>query len=386
MAEDAPVPAPRRAKASLRLNVRGWVYLALTLSVAFAAAFKGNNLLFAVFCVLFGLLGASGYLTWAVARKLEVSRILPETAVVGETFTLALRIRNAKKVWPAFCIRFEDRLTHEGRPATLQPTPVWLPYAKPGGRAKGTYYAAAHERGWARFGPYAVSSEFLTGLFTWRAVLGGEDKLLVVPRLGRLNRRLVGTLLARGETSPFSSPEADAGDEEFAGLREYRPGDHPRRIDWKMSARLPGGDLLVRELENPKVRDAVILLDTFLPNPGDARRRARLERAVSFAATLADHLLADQYLVTLRAFGPDPISLELEPRRGATDDLLVNLALLKPCRAHPVGDLVAAEECRSDRVYFVLKAGDDALPPWDGEARSVVVDASEMKALMHEPD
>ena len=64
----------------------------------------------------------------------------------------------------------------------------------------------------------------------------------------------------------------------------------------------------------PVDRDAVILLDTFLPNPGDARRRARLERAVSFAATLADHLLADQYLVTLRAYGPDPVSLELEPR------------------------------------------------------------------------
>jgi len=386
MADDAPVPAPRRARARFRLNARGWVFFGLSLSVAFAAAFKGNNLLFAVFCVLFGLLVTSGFLTWAVARNLEVTRVLPESAQVGETFAIGIRIRNRKRLWPAFCIRFEDRLSHEGRPASLQPTPVWLPFAKPGARVKGTYYAVAHERGWARFGPFHVRSEFLTGLFTWTARLGEEDKLLVVPRLGRLNRRLVTTLLAKGETSPFSSPEADAGDEEFAGLREYRPGDHPRRIDWKMSARLPGGELLVRELENPKIRDAVILLDTFLPNPGDVRRRARLERAVSFAATLADHLLADQYLVTLRAFGPDPVSLELEPRRGAVDDLLMNLALLKPCRAHPIGDLIAAEQPRADRVYFVLKAGEEALPAWEGESRSVTVDASEMKALMHEPD
>jgi uncharacterized protein (DUF58 family) len=386
MADDVSEAAPRRPKASFRLTARGWVFLALMTSVGFAAAFKANNLLFAVFCVLFGLLSVSAWLTWAVARGLSLTRILPETAVVGETFVLGLRVVNRKRFWPAFCLRLEDRLGHEGRLAAIQPSAVWIPFARPGARLRASSYVVAHERGWAKLGPCAVSSEFLTGLFSYRTVLPGDDRLLVVPRLGRLNRRLVAGLLARGETSPFSSPEGDAGDEEFAGLRDYRPGDHPRRIDWKMSARVPSGRLLVREMENPRVRDAVVLLDTFLPNAGDARRRARLERAVTFAATLAEHLLAEQYLVTLRAFGPDPVSLDLEPRRGAVDDLLVNLALVRPSRVHPVADLVLQEEVRSDRVYFLLKAADEPLPEWEGQARSLVIDASEMKVLLHEPD
>jgi hypothetical protein len=123
------------------------------------------------------------------------------------------------------------------------------------------------------------------------------------------------SLLARADYSPLVSRDAAPGDDEFAGLREYRNGDPLRRVDWKMSARLPSGRLLVREYEAPRARDAVVFLDTFMPNPNDPRRRARLERAIVFAATLADHLLSEQFVVRFRAFGPDPVAIDLEPRR-----------------------------------------------------------------------
>ncbi|HEX7899400.1 MAG TPA: DUF58 domain-containing protein [Planctomycetota bacterium] len=382
MSDESAAPRP---KDSFRLNARGAVYLGLMTSVALASAFKGNNLLLAVFCVLFGLFVVSAVLTWLTARRLILTRAVPETASLGEVFPVVLRIHNAKKIAPAVCVRFEDRLTYEGRPALLQPTPVWLPLAKAGGRVRGTYYVTAHERGWAKLGPFSVASEFPPGLFSARTSAGGEDRFLVVPKLGSLNRRLVTSLLARADYSPLVSRDASPGDDEFAALREYRDGDPLRRVDWKMSARLPGGRLLVREYEAPRARDAMVFLDTFMPNPNDPRRRARLERAIVFAATLADHLLSEQFVVRFRAFGPDPVAIDLEPRRGSIDELLVALALVKPARSRQLAELLATENPSSDRVYFVLRIGEEPPPEWEAAPRTVSIDPSEMKRLLHEP-
>lgn len=379
---DGPSPRP---KGAFRLNARGAVYLGLMTSVALASAFKGNNLLLAVFCVLFGLFLVSAALTWLTARNLILTRVVPETAALGEVFPVVLRIHNAKKIAPAVCLRIEDRLSYEGRPALLQPTPVWLPLAKPGGRVRGSYYVTAHERGWAKLGPFSVTSEFPPRLFTARSAAGGEDRFLVVPKIGAFNRRLVSHLMAKADYSPLVSRDAAPGEDEFAGLREYRHGDPLRRVDWKMSARLPSGRLLVREYEAPRARDAVVLLDTFLPNPNDQRRRSRLERAIVFAATLADHLLSEQFVVRFRAFGPEPIALDLEPRRGSIDELLVALALLKPARSKAFAELLAAEDASRDRIYFALRIGDEPPPDWEAAPRTISIDPAEMKRLLHEP-
>lgn len=367
-----------------RVNARGWVFLALAFSVAFAAGVKGNNLLFAVFSILFGIFLVSGVLTVLVARKIEVARLLPEAVTAGEVFTVGLRFRNAARRVPAFCLRFEDRLTYEGRPAPLQPAPVWLPSARPGERVRASTFATAHQRGWARLGPLTVVSEFFPGFFTWRAVLPLEDPLLVLPRRGFLNRRIVNTCMARIDYSDAVPTAYLHGDEEFASLREYRPGDSLRRIHWKMSARLQGR-LLVREFEDAQVRDAVVLLETFVPNPGDSRRRMRLERAVTFAATLAEALLSENYRVRFRAFAPDPLTLGIEPRRGALDELLYELAVLKPTRTHPLDDLLASEDPGTRDVYFILRIGHEPLAPSEVLRRALVVDTADMRSLMHVP-
>src|SRR5436853_7391127 len=136
----------RLPRGSFRMNGRGWVYLALSASVAFAAALKGNNLLFAIFCILIAQFVVSAVLTVLVARGIELSRILPPSAVAGEVFALGIRLRNLKRFWPAFCLRIEDRIDSAGRPSPLPPTPVWIPMAGPRRRVRTTSYATAAER------------------------------------------------------------------------------------------------------------------------------------------------------------------------------------------------------------------------------------------------
>src|SRR3982751_602436 len=100
----------RTKRGSFRVNGRGWVYLVLAASVAFAAALKGNNLLFAIFCVLIAQFLVSAVLTVVVARGVYLSPVLPASAVAGEVFALGIRLRNLKRFWPAFCLRIEDRI------------------------------------------------------------------------------------------------------------------------------------------------------------------------------------------------------------------------------------------------------------------------------------
>jgi uncharacterized protein (DUF58 family) len=373
----------RTKRWSFRVNGRGWIFLALTASVAFAAALKGNNLLFAIFCILAAQFLVSAVLTVAVARDIELSRILPASAVAGSLFTIGIRLRNRKRFWPVFCLRIEDRIGATARPAGLPPTPVWIPMAGPRKRIRTACYATAPERGWARLGPFTVVSEFTPGLFTYRRVVPVVNRLLVYPRLGILNRRFVDPLLARVEYSELASSDFARGEEEFAGLRDFREGDSPRSIHWKMSARVPDR-LLVREHDDPRVRDVAILLETFIPKAHDPRRRGRLERAIAFSATLADGLLAEGYRVRFRAFGPDRVALDLDPRARDIDELLRELALLKPSRTRTIGDLVAGEEDPKEEVLFLLRIGDEPFPQKDQLPHAVVLHGADMKGLMDE--
>ena len=103
---------------------------------------------------------------------------------------------------------------------------------------------------------------------------------------------------------------------------------------------------------------------------------------MTFAATLAETLLAESYTLTFKAFAPEPVSLDLAPRRGALDDLLSALAVLKPSRVHTLADLATDVPPGGDTAVFVLRIGNDPIGPWDGRPRTLVIDSSDMKKLM----
>jgi uncharacterized protein (DUF58 family) len=94
-------------------------------------------------------------------------------------------------------------------------------------------------RGRVRLARFEIATRYPFGLFRAWAVLHPDTDCLVYPKP------------ARTAPSPPQAPGASGagtttrGDEDFAGLKEYHPGDSPRRIAWKAHAR--GGELLVKE-------------------------------------------------------------------------------------------------------------------------------------------
>jgi uncharacterized protein (DUF58 family) len=86
---------------------------------------------------------------------------------------------------------------------------------------------------------------------------------------------------------------------EFADLRPFTPGDRPRRVNWRASARR--GVLWVNEAHPERNADVVLFLDAF----AELRRAGpgTLDLAVGAAGSLAERYLRDKDRVGLVSFG-----------------------------------------------------------------------------------
>ena len=104
---------------------------------------------------------------------------------------------------------------------------------------------------------------------------------LVEQRFGHHPGRLdPGNLPAtrRALASPRMRSAKRPGGQEFRSLREYRPGDDPRRIAWRITARQ--GKPVLKEMEQENRGRVAILLSTTLAGVAPRERRAAMEAAV----------------------------------------------------------------------------------------------------------
>ena len=114
--------------------------------------------------------------------------------------------------------------------------PVSIPA---GGEATVNLRVATRRRGWVVLDRVEISTRFPYGLFRAWAVLHPGRRCLVYPR--------------PADSAPPPPPAPGLGgagamrrgDDDFAGLKDYHPGDPPRHIAWKAYAK--GGELLVKE-------------------------------------------------------------------------------------------------------------------------------------------
>ncbi|MEN3340748.1 MAG: hypothetical protein V7644_152 [Actinomycetota bacterium] len=146
-------------------------------------------------------------------------------------------------------------------------------------------------------GPLFVRSRDRLGFHSWEAKIGGRTPLRVYPRAETLH-----ALLPPLETQVFvgSQVSRSRGDGiEFADIREWAPGDRPRRINWRASARR--GELWVNDQHPERNTDVVLFLDTFT----EAGRggRGTLDLTIRAAVSLAHRYLERKDRVGLVSFG-----------------------------------------------------------------------------------
>jgi uncharacterized protein (DUF58 family) len=227
-----------------------------------------------------------------VAAEVTVDR---ERALVDDQVTLQLTLRSADPV---------ERL----EVLVVVPPGLVGPDGAAGSWAVAVRLAAGEERTLAvpltcrRWGAYRLGQVHLRAhdrfrLFTWERQLDGQAVLKVFPVPDAL-RALVRPFETQVSTGSHVATQRGDGIE-FADLRPFLPGDRPRSINWRATARR--GDLMVNQRHPERATEVVLFLDSFLDVRGPTG--STLDQAVGAAASLAAAYLRQRDRVGLVSFG-----------------------------------------------------------------------------------
>ncbi|MDB6173836.1 MAG: hypothetical protein JWL59_3147 [Chthoniobacteraceae bacterium] len=277
------------------------------------ASLSGSTLLMAAWqpsplpaALAIGLLGALGFARWKAPRSLagiQAQWVFPASVHALNEVTVGVVLMADKgsppvtlEAWQPMRRRFEIVSRFAG--LGLDPSRAW-------------WIACFPKRGRAFLPALVVETRQPFGLVAARASAGFGFELIVFPALGQIRREFEARIERWLETH---SPGADDGDDEFAYLREYRPGDHPRSIHWKASARR--GSILVSQRHAVVSRRLSLVVDTTA-----GTHAWKLERLLSAAATLVDYFFKKGWALTLFGhFAPDGM-------KAGREELLELLAL-----------------------------------------------------------
>jgi uncharacterized protein (DUF58 family) len=162
-------------------------------------------------------------------------------------------------------------------------------------------YAANGPRGGYVFNDVKVEAMDHFGVRPSRQQVPVRSELFVFPPFTRLKDITIRTRRTRVYSGTIPARIGGPG-VEFFGLREYQPGDPPRWINWRASAR-HNETLYANEFQQERVADVGIVLDgrekTNLFRDG----RSLFEHSVLAAASLADAFLSQGNRVGLLHYG-----------------------------------------------------------------------------------
>ncbi len=185
--------------------------------------------------------------------------------------------------------RFELQLSNEHSKSE----PVALPA---GARGEREVTVPAPRRGLLKLDRFEVSTRYPFGLFRAWSILHMESPCVVYPRPSE-----PGKTPPPMQTDTGGAQDQQRGDEDFAGLRAYHPGDSSRRIAWKAYAR--GQELHVKQYAGTAVVSHILDWDSLAGLDVEARL-SRLCRWVEDAHA------------NDRAYGLKIPGVEIEPNMG----------------------------------------------------------------------
>lgn len=262
-----------------------------------------------------GLVAAVLALAWVELRppRLQLRRdARPARLSVGQACEIRLSSRNDGRR-PTPVMTLVDQVGSGGTARLV------LPPLAPGARCQAAYSLPTPRRGLHHVGPLTIGVEDPFGLARRTHVDPLVIGVIVLPHTIALE----GMPAAPGdepEHGTHALTSASAVDEEFAGLRDYVPGDDVRRIHWPSTARR--GAPVVRQFDVPWQRRTTVLVDQ-RGGPDDAS----FERAVSLAASVLELLARREELVrVVTTAGSDS---GFVPAAEHLDDLMDALAVVE---------------------------------------------------------
>jgi uncharacterized protein (DUF58 family) len=275
---------------------------------------------------------------------------------VGEPFTVFYEIKNGKKYWPSLSVSLSE-LDNVG--AFDRAPQCYMMHAAPKMTASVPVELLPRRRGLWDLGQFQLSTSFPFG-FIKRAIIGRQkNSLCVFPALANVDPRVMAMCRA-GENMGESLRPRAGGVDEFFGLREYRPGDNPRNIYWRRSART--GTLVAREMMRDAPPRLLIVVDTFRAET-NAYSEAMVEYSIAIAASLAEAAIDQELSVGICAAVQEH-AITIAPASGKQhrDELLTFLARLKDNATTRAIDLLRGAESmmRSGTSVVLVTPSDES--------------------------
>ena len=242
---------PRR----LRMRRPGTVLIIGIFGLGFATLNTGNNVLYLLLGALLGLIALSGWLSERCLQRNEIHRILPASVTAGHSARIEYRIHNTRKGMPTVALELRDAGV-----ARAHFTTAFAALIEPGRYGSATAEARFDRRGVYRLRTIIASTSYPFGLFSKERDLAVPASITVWPRTDRAVRapRPAGRRGVRRAAGAGAAVGAERGD--FRSLRPYRPGDDPRDVHWRTTARR--GEPIMREYDRDAAEAYWIVLDT----------------------------------------------------------------------------------------------------------------------------
>ena len=226
--------------------------------------------------VILGIILVSGVLSRINCGRFAFELVAPRHVHCGEPFPVEVWARNLSRRLPlysmAVSVELTDRRTRSGGQVS-----AFILQILPGLAERRTLRLTAWGRGDHQIHATRAPSQFPFGLLGRESLTRETRNLLVLPRLIPVDLSFLPIAPAGGrQTALRRGPGSDL----FA-LREFREGDQPRHIHWRLTAKT--GRRIVREFSAEEDNVVTLVLDPRGAGPDDEA----LELAISVAASCA---------------------------------------------------------------------------------------------------
>jgi uncharacterized protein (DUF58 family) len=306
---------PRR---TIKPTRDGWWCLLVAVGLGVAAINTGNNLLYLLVSALLALIVVSGILSEQSMRGVHLSGIAPEEIYSGRPALFGAVLANRKGWLTSYSLTLE-LLAPDARALESSARFIYFRRIEAGTERVATWEETLTGRGRRRLTGVRITTRFPFGLFVKAGRPALAEEVLVFPRV----RAIPAEDLRRfGDSGDAAARRRGRGDDLY-NLRVYRPGDDPRFIHWRSSAKAES--LMVRELEADTSHDTRLVLVGRGATGSEA-----LETGLSEAASLAVALVRAGAGVEL--VGPDFV-VPLGHGRPHLRRVLTALALYAPAAA-----------------------------------------------------
>ncbi len=313
-----------------RITKVGLWFLIFMVVVAVGATNTGNNGLFLVLAVMGSAVAVSDVVGRLNVRALRIALVAPDEIFANSPSHLNVHVVNRSRwlprwltvltvepedVSPLIDKPWIDPIHHRARPFLL----AHLPRRS---ESRGQIEIMMRARGRWRVRYAHATSLFPLGFFRRGRRHRADIEILVFPEVYPPS----GSCPARLGKSGNEPTRRRGWGHDMLGLRAFRPGDDPRSIHWKQTART--GDLIFKEHETEESRRLLIVFDNAVGELANNGERRRFERLVSEAATAALDYLDSGHEVSLLSRNAD---LPFAGGQQQRHRILEMLALIEPC-------------------------------------------------------